>query len=576
MDITILKDNILAHFLIEIKQNTNYLIFTEMKTKLFFASMLFACAALMVNAQGYKDGIDFYKIGKYDDAKELLERNLSTASNKAEAYYYLGQVALHQGEKALAKSYFDKGVQADAKYPFNYIGMAAIELQNGNEKGAENFYKQAEKCTKKNPKVAVAMAKTYFEVDANKYSKKIDKLTQNAFKWNSEDPDYYIFQGDMLGVQKQWGAAGNQYELAFQREPANIESRVKYARVDFFLDENRAVKALEDLLSLVPNSALVQRELAEKYYDAEQIKGNLPKAVEYYGMYYNNPNHFEKDEVRYAQLLWITKNYDKSLAVCNSLISKTESPANKFFGYRLKFYNQCSKSDWESAVVTGAEFFALPESSATPYLVSDYSYYAAALNNTNRGAEAVAVFEKAIEQYPDNNDLRAQLASFYSKNKDYVKAANLRQEIVNGGNYTTGDLYQLGSAYCRVAENVSDEAIKQDAILKAKNAVYELIEKEPNDLANINLLARVETLIENNEYKGGALNTYQKLLTALDANKNDPNANYYYIMAYRYMATYYSKNGQAEVANEYYKKWLQYDPENESLRKYVDQLNQNK
>ncbi len=543
-----------------------------MKTKFFFASMLIACAAFVVNAQGYKDGIDFYKIGKLDDAEELLERNLNTASNKAEAYYYLGQVALHKRDKALAKSYFEKGVQADAKYPFNYVGQAAIELENGNVKGAENLYKIAEKCTKKNPKLAIAMAKAYYEADANAYAKQIAKLKQNAFKWNSDDPDYYIFEGDQWGNQKEWGKAAGQYELAFQREPANIESRVKYSNVDFFLNETRAVNALEELLTLVPNSALVQRELAEKYYEASEIKGNLPKAVEYYGMYYENPNHFAKDEVRYAQLLWISKDYDKSVDVCNGLIANAENASNKFLGYRLKFYNQCSKPDWESAVETGAQFFALPHNEATPYLVSDYSYYATALNNTNRGAEAVATFEKAIEQYPDNGDLKAQLASFYNKNKEYVKAAALRQEVIDRGNYTTNDLYQLANAYCRVAENEQDEAVKQDAIAKATNVVKELMDKEPNDLANINLKARVETLAENNEYKGGALETYKKLIAAVDANKDNPNANYFYMMAYRYIATYYSKSGQRDMAKEYYMKWLQYDPENESLRKFVEQL----
>ena len=544
-----------------------------MKTKFFFSSMLIACAAFVVNAQGYKDGIDFYKIGKLDDAQELLERNLNTASNKAEAYYYLGQVALHKRDKALAKSYFEKGVQADAKYPFNYVGQAAVELENGNVKAAENLYKIAEKCTKKNPKLAIAMAKAYYEADANAYSKQIAKLKQNAFKWNSEDPDYYIFEGDEWGNQKEWGKAAGQYELAFQREPANIESRVKYSNVDFFLNETRAVNALEELLSLVPNSALVQRELAEKYYEASEIKGNLPKAVEYYGKYYENPNHFAKDEVRYAQLLWISKDYDKSIDVCNGLIDNAENASNKFLGYRLKFYNQCSKPDWESAVETGAQFFALPHNEATPYLVSDYSYYATALNNTNRGAEAVATFEKAIEQYPDNSDLKAQLASFYNKNKEYVKAAALRQEVIDRGNYTTNDLYQLANAYCRVAENEQDETVKQDAIGKATNVVRELMEKEPNDLANINLKARVETLAENNEYKGGALETYKKLIAAVDANKDNPNANYFYMMAYRYIATYYSKSGQRDMAKEYYIKWLQYDPENESLRKFVEQLN---
>lgn len=544
-----------------------------MKTKFFFASMLFACAALMANAQGYKDGIDFYKIGKLDDAQELLERNLNNVeTNKAEAYYYLGQIALRNGDKATAASYFDKGIQANAAYAYNYVGKGTLSLENKNLKEAENFFKQAEKCSKKNPKLAIAIANAYYSTDPNAYAKQIEKNCNNAFKWNPKDPDYYIFKGDDLGIKKEWGQAAGQYELAFGYEPTNIESRVKFANVDFFLNEERAVEALEELLTMVPNSALVQRELAEKYYEASAIKGNLPKAVEHYGSYYNNPNHFAKDEIRYAQLLLLSKDYDKSIDVCNTLINNTDIPAYKFLAYRLKFNALCGKQDWENAVNTGNEFFALPVNEATPYSVADYSYFANALNRADRAVEAVSVFEKAIAQFPDNADLKAQLASIYNKNKDYEKAAQLRQQIIDGGDYTTSDLYQLVAAYCRLGENTQDDAVKQDAISKARVAVKELLEKEPNDMNYLNLAARVEVMAENNEYKGGALEYYNRLLAAVNANKNDENASYYYQNVYRYLATYNKNIGQMEAAKDYYRKWLENDPTNENLRNFVENL----
>lgn len=544
-----------------------------MKTKFFFATMLIAGAALVVNAQGYKDGIDFYKIGKLDDAQELLERNLDKAeTNKAEAYYYLGQVALKKGDTGTAKSYYDKGVQANPNFALNYVGQGAVALKNGNAKEAENLFKQAEKLAKKDPKLAIAIANAYYMADANAYAKQIDKQKKNAFKWNANDPDYYIFVGDDLAHKQEWGQAAGQYELAFQREPANIESRVKFSNVDFFLNENRAVEALEELLDLVPNSALVQRELAEKYYEASSIKGNVGKAVEHYGTYYNNPNHFAKDEIRYAQLLWMSKDFDKAEEVCDGLIANATDPSNKFFGYRLKFYSQCGEQDWEDAAETGAKFFALPANERTPYSVTDYSYYATALNRTNRGAEAVATFEKAIQQYPDNADLRSQLANVYNASKDYVKAAEVLQGIVNSGNYDAADLYRLANAYRKVADNTTDDAVKQNAISKARSAINGAIEKEPNDLSNLNMLAQVELSAENNEYTGGALNAYKNLIDAVNKNPGDENANYYYMMGYRYLATYYSKQGQMPVAKDYYIKWLQYDPENENLRKFVEQL----
>ena len=64
-----------------------------MKTKFLLASLLVG-ASMTSFAQGYKDGIDFYKIGDYENARIIFERNINSASNQAEAYYYYGQIAL--------------------------------------------------------------------------------------------------------------------------------------------------------------------------------------------------------------------------------------------------------------------------------------------------------------------------------------------------------------------------------------------------------------------------------------------------------------------------------------------------
>jgi tetratricopeptide (TPR) repeat protein len=542
-----------------------------MKTKFFFAAMLLACASFVINAQGYKDGIDFYKIGKLDDAKDLLERNLNKPeTNKAEAYYYLGEIAYHKGDLALAKSYYDKGVQADAKNPFNYVGQGAVALKSGDLKGAENLFKVAEKCTKKNPKVAIAIANAYYYTDANAYAKQIKKQTDNAFKWNPADPDYYIFKGDELGYKKEWGQAFGQYELAYQNEPNNIESRVKAANVDFFLNPTRAIQGLENLLKEVPNNALVQRELAEKYYE----NGNVPKALENYAKYCENPNHFAKDEVRYAQLLWMNKENDKAIDVCNGLIASEDESNNKFFGYRLKLYSQCSKEDWEGALETGKQFFALPEQYNSLYIPQDYSYFATALAQLDRAEEAVEAFEKAMTIFPEDKTLRNQLIGIYNKTKDYEKAAQLRQAVVDSGDFTVDDLYNLANAYCRIAENTTDAATKADAVARGKKAIEDVIEMQPNEVSNYYMFSRIMSLGEATEFDGTALDSYKKLEAAVDANKDNRNANYYYQLCYRYMANYYDRQGQKDMAKTYFEKWLKLDPNNEQLRKYVEQLNQ--
>ena len=46
----------------------------------------------------------------------------------------------------------------------------------------------------------------------------------------------------------------------------------------------------------------------------------------------------------------------------------------------------------------------------------------------------------------------------------------------------------------------------------------------------------------------------------------------YYRYIYNYLANYEFQFGDKSLAKEYYRKWLQHDPENEALRKYVEAM----
>ena len=91
-----------------------------MKIKVFF-TMLLACT-LMATAQGqgYKDGIEYYKAGQYENAKTILTRTINDAgTDKALAQYYLGQTNLALGDKTAAKQCFEAGIAADPAHPYN-------------------------------------------------------------------------------------------------------------------------------------------------------------------------------------------------------------------------------------------------------------------------------------------------------------------------------------------------------------------------------------------------------------------------------------------------------------------------
>src|SRR3546814_9847654 len=71
-------------------------------------------------------------------------------SNTAEIQYYLGDIALKEGNQEAAKAAFQKGIQVDEKFQLNYVGLGRIDLLNKNALGAQdNFAKGEEQLRRK-------------------------------------------------------------------------------------------------------------------------------------------------------------------------------------------------------------------------------------------------------------------------------------------------------------------------------------------------------------------------------------------------------------------------------------------
>ena len=540
-----------------------------MKIKIIAASLLVLGASLSSMAQGYKDGIEYYKVGQFDNAKELLERNLNNAStDKSEAYYYLGQIALHNGKASEAKAFFDKGLAANAQNPYNLVGLGAIDLKAGNEKAAEENFKAARKLTKKDAKLETAIARAYYNVNPTDFAKDITKSINNARKWKAKDPDSYIFEGDTYADKEAWGDAAGQYELAMTYEPDNVEAYVKYANTYFNVNPDMAIGRLEELLAKQPNSALVQRQLAEMFYKDNQGV----KAAEQYGQYIKNPNHFIQDEVRYVQLLFFGNKYKESYDLATSIVNDPSATAeNVFYMRRMQLYNLVALEDWVSAADAGKSFFAMAKPQGSVYEVRDYTDYAEALQKSGSPEEAVQAYEKAIELNPKNVELLRNLSDTYAAAKDYEKSAYYYQKVIDSNAYKANDLYELAVCYYNVAVTTGDETVKANAIANARKYLADVNEQVPGNVRIVNQMARVEKLAEG-ENTGKAIPAYNELLKLL--NDKDDKSDYasMFISAYNYLATYYFNKGDKDAAKDYYKKWLEYDPENEALRNFVDQM----
>ena len=525
-----------------------------MKIKLFFSLLLAGGLMASAQSQGYKDGIEYYKAGQFNNAKEILERTLNQSeTDKALANYYLGQVALAQGDKAAAKSYFEQGMQIDPENAYNYIGIGALDLLNGQLDAAKDQFKMAEKYTKKNAEASIAIARAYYNADPVTYAKDIQKYIDKARKDSKNaDPSIYVLEGDMLADKSDFGAAATKYENAITNDPNNPEGYVKYANAYFNVNKQFAIQKLEELLERQPNSAMAQRELAEKYFKGDYWR----KASDLYGKYIQNPNSFPEDKARYAVLLYWGEKYPESLAVADEVLSTNPKKNDKFLMERVRFLDLTKMEKFPEAVASAEAFFK--DDAGDNFTTNDYVTYADALSGNGQDSLAVIQYEIAAQRDPENGDLLKNLSSIYDKNKQYAKAADAYGAYLKlQENPSLNDLYGMSGRYLNAAATSTDSIEAKELAEQGIGYVNQVLERAADKipafyqrLANLNIAGNMK------KPNAAAIEAYDKVIELLDANPenmnpaNPDNQLRMYWQAYAFKAAYASQTGDKELAKQ--------------------------
>lgn len=511
---------------------------------LFAAFLLAAGFSGTALAESYTDGIDYYKSGQPERAKIILNKTLNDPTTyKAEAYYYLGESEFALGNKEEAKGYYNKGVASDVNYPFNYVGLGKLLLDNpATQKEAASNFKQAVKLAKKANSVAgvnTDIARAYFEAGMPDYKKYLN----DALKFDDRYAPAYVLQGDIFAKENNSGEAAGMYEMAHSFDAGCIEAYVKYALLHYPINPRFATAKLEELLSGHPSSAIAQRELAEAYFNA----GRFNDAVSAYARYMANPNHFASDRARYAALLYFDKKYEESLTLIEKALP--EEPDNIILN-RFAMYDNFALENFEQAADFGKAFMNNP-ANAKFLTTQDYMIYGGALKKLDRPEEYVAALEAALAADPSKPEVYKELSDAYGTAGQMIKSADTMAKYMEmiEDEVKTADFYSLGKIYYQAGQDTTIVMDERIALFQKADSLFTIVtDRAPENYLGFLWRARANVGMDPETETGLAKPYYEKVIAMLEAEGNTGSS---ILEAYRYMGYYYYLKEYAEEVKGY-------------------------
>lgn len=531
-----------------------------------------AGVALTATAQTHVEGAEYYNADQFENAKELLLRSLNNpGTDKAVSDYYLGLVSINENNTAQARKYFQDGIAANPEYAYNYVGLGRLLLKEGDKKGAEESFKQAEKLAKKDAALHVAIARAYDSVDPVLYAKQITNKIEKARKTNAKSPEVYIFEGDQLKEQKKFGEAGAKYEMAANTDNNATQAYVKYANLFTMVNPEYAITMLNKLLEVNPQSALGQRELAIAYYNGK----DYANAANEYGKYVQNPSHFKQDENRYAFLLFYGGDYQKGYDYASKLLS--EDPGN-FTAQRYQFMNAAQIPAMSDKLLPMAEAL-LAAHRAKPadnkFAAIDYTLIADELSKAKRADEAISVIEEGIKEMPDNAAFNKDLAMKYVDAGNITGAAKAYEGYLAKVEKPSYNDYvqQATFSFYAAVENKENQPVADKFFADTEKYAGLAAEILPDNYKPVKFLGDIAKQKATEEtVESAAVPMYTKAIELLEASQDPSRYKSDAKDMYNYMGNYYLSIKDIPQAKEYFNKYLQYDPNNDAYRKFVEGL----
>ena len=470
---------------------------------------------------------------------------------KAMKYLVMGVVLAGFSTTAMAQD----GTKADVDAVKKIISSKPADLDDQ----MKAFYKK----NKKNAENLVAFGRAFYEA---KDTANAAVYAEHALKANKSYAPAYILKGDLRALAEDGGGAASLYDQAIYFDPKNPDGYRKYASVYRKIDPRGAVAKLNDLRAQVPDYP-VDAIIGHVNY----ISNNFEEAIEAYDKV--PQNKLEKmDIIESAFSAYLTQKYDKGIQMAEFGLQK--EPRNSTLN-RLAMFCNTEKGNFDKALEFADRLFNKSDSANISYM--DYVYYGNALNGLKKHDEAIAMYEKALQQEFDNKDKRAgvvqTLANAYKGMEDYPNALKYYEQYLNEvTKASASDYHSFAQLHVQHANTLQGDA-KNETFKKA-DGIYENMQSKYADIDDFISFqrARIGMYMDPESKLELAKPHYEKMIEVLEAkeekSKTDTN---HLIEGYRYLINYYLNiKDDTATAKQIAQKLQSIDPENEIAKMVLD------
>lgn len=521
-----------------------------MKMKQFVVTIFALALTLNVTAQSLEEGQKMYRYERYASAKKILQ---PLAAGNAEANYYYGLSELALGN-------VDQAIAAFVKYPEDYANIGgtvrAKFVKEGEAAGMQAAKALAESGKRKD------IAPKRYAAEAVTYSKGGDK--QQAVNWYNEvmeklvTSELLVAVGDAyLAMPSGGGKAMTSFEKAVEK---NASNSLAYSRMGKLMyDAKNYEKALEHwgkAKEADPANPIPYYDMANAY----TYVGKYEVAKENMEEYMKRSDNSVEDRIRYAEILYQSKDYTNAIEKIKQLQSEGVNRDN-FYGILGYSYLESKDSvDKVRALENTLKYFEKQDPKKIYSL--DHIKLGQAYLANNKVAEANASFDKALQtdQSDDKIDVYRDIAEAFRQYREWGSAGNWYKRIYKDFPSTASATDYFWGGYSYYVSSTTAEDKAAEMLQEADNIYATMIEKYADQPSGYYWRGRVNASMDSEGDKCLA-EPYFKQWLDMDVEggkKSDKDLQ----VAYQYLCLCKYKASAFDDAIMYSDKVLALDPDN--------------